>query len=181
MLPLLAIAGALLTAASAALAQTDPVPGARRTVFWPPDFHPAEGVAPVLASPLDGFEFRGVLTIAGATFVALHDTANARALTGPVGSTIQGITLGAYDPAAGTVELTAGSFSRRIKLGAAKIVAALPPRISRRPAALVPPADTNPDERIAAVAREIRQRREQRRQLQEAQAQRAAGSSPTVP
>ena len=143
------------------------------------------------ASPLDKYEFRGVMTIGTDTFVTLVDTSNSKSMTVALGETMEGVRASDFRADDGSVKLEASGQAKRLKLREAKIVAlAVPPPAPPPPAPGVPPVQvagngppmpgaTMSDEeartRMQRVAEEIRRRREMRRQMLEGQ----RGAQPT--
>jgi len=140
-----------------------------------PIFAPVDRVIPVPPpgpNPLDAFEFRGVLTISGATYITLLDARSSRSLTIPLGSEIEGVSVSNFQAETGTVVATAGGATRTLTLHEAAIVAAAPAQgaLNRSP--------NNPGFNFGT---EIRIRREKRRQMLEAARSSTAGAttSPT--
>jgi len=161
-----------------------------RSPFEPAGSAPAPTAA--ASSPLDRYEFRGVMTIGADTYVTLVDTSNSKSMTVALGETSEGIRASDFQPGDGSINLEASGQSKRLKLREAKIVALAvpPPTPPPGPGGLPPqvasngppvPGATMSDEearsRMQRVADEIRRRREMRRQMLEGQ----RGASGAVP
>jgi hypothetical protein len=143
---------------------------AERTVFTPADYVEPKLVVPPTPSRLDHLEFRGVLTVSGATFITLVDATNSRSLTLPLGGMVDGVTISDFRNEAGLVRAFADGKEKDLALRESRIVAMTapspkPPRVS--------PGRRTPD--LDRVTREIQRRREMRRQLLSGQ------NSPNVP
>lgn len=145
---------------------------AGRTMFWPPDFHGHVSPVVAVANPLDRFEFCGVLTVAGTTFITLVDGTTQRSLLATLGETLADVTVAEFQSEASSVVLTSGALRKRLTLREPRIVAATAPAPMipiRRPAPIGAPividgATSPPD-----FGAEIRRRREIRRQMLEVQ------------
>lgn len=163
--------------------------GAERSPFEPAGT--ATAPVAVVASPLDRFEFRGVMTIGEDTFVTLVDTSTSKSMTIALGETIEGVKVSGFKVDDGSIQLEASGQSKRLKLREAKIVALAVPPPAPPPAPGAPPVQvagngppvpgaTMSDEeartRMQRVAEEIRRRREMRRQMLEGQ---QGGGQPT--
>jgi len=145
--------------------------------FVPAGFGAAAPAA--AASPIDRFEFRGVMTLGLETFVTLVDTASSKSLTLTLGEQLEGVRATDFRPDDGSVQVESGGQSRRLKLREAKIIAMAvpppaPPPVPGAPAmagqpnpavAGAPISDEDARARMQRVADEIRRRREMRRQM----------------
>lgn len=149
---------------------------AERSPFQAPDSQSAP--APTAASPLDNYEFRGVMTIGDETFITLVDKSNSRALTLALGAEVEGLRATDFRAEDGSVQVESGGQARRLQLQDAKIVAlAVPPATPNQPPhpganrppvmAGAPMSDEEARARMQRVAEEIRRRREMRRQMLE--------------
>jgi hypothetical protein len=143
---------------------------------------------PAAPSPLDTLEFTGVTTIGGMTVVTLRNTADAKSVNVPIGSTVNGYTARDYRSDDGSVLIQSGGRERRVQFKKAQIVtmvapppvavpvpqpgipvvAAAPPLPTGAPGAV---GDNDVRIRMERVAEEIRRRREMRRDVMERQAQ----------
>jgi len=141
-----------------------------RPPFWPAWYHPEKAPVPTTPSRIDQMEFRGVLSVAGETFITLVDSASSRAWMIPLNASSEGITVSDFHVDNGTVRARndADGRERLLALHEARIVALAPPPVrSTRPKIHVhrtAPRDENRDR----VAQEIQRRREMRRQLLDA-------------
>lgn len=163
-------------------------------------FEPAGGgAAPVVAtaSPLDRFEFRGVMTIGNETFVTLVDTSTSKSMTVALGEQVEGVRASEFRAEDGSIRLESGGQSKRLTLREAKIVALAVPQPTPPQPAGGPPGGpgqninaaqnaagpTMTDEeartRMQRVAEEIRRRREMRRQMLENQRNNGNPGQPT--
>lgn len=161
---------ALLTLLGRAAAQSELE---YRPPFWPEWYQPEKTVVPESPSRLDHVEFRGVLSVAGETFVTLVDTTKSRALMIPLNQSVEGISVSDLQVDAGTVRAWTGGRDRLLSLREARIVAVTVPPPSSRPDTHLR-RDPSHVDRASDVAREIIRRREMRRQLLE------AGKSPNM-
>jgi len=142
------------------------------------------GATPASSSAIDRFEFRGVMTIGGETYVTLVDSSNSKSMTISLGEAAEGVRATDFHPDDGSVQIESGGQAKRLKLREAKIVAlAVPPpqppggppmQPGQRPGmgpnvAGAPMSDDEARARMQRVAEEIRRRREMRRQMLEAQ------------
>lgn len=159
--------------------------------FLPPGL-PAVAAPSEAPNPLDRYEFRGVMTIGGDTFVTLVDTASSRSVTIPLGGTVENIKASDFRADDGSVQIASGGQTKRAKLRESKIVAmAAPPPPPPPPmpgvvngqmpggppgVASAPISDEEARNRMQRVAEEIRRRREMRRQMLENQ-----GQTPAAP
>lgn len=167
-----------------------------RSPFIPSGFGaPAAPAAPV--SSLDRFEFRGVMRIGDATFIALLDTSNQRSISLVEGEVVDGLVATDYRPEDGSIQLESGGQTKRVKLREAKIVAMAtpppqpPPQPNVQPGmpgqpggpavAGAPISDEEARVRMQRVAEEIRRRREMRRQMLETQQQQQQAPQPGRP
>jgi hypothetical protein len=160
---------------------------AQDSPFLPDGFGaPPPSAAP--ASPLDRFEFRGVLTIGTETTITLFDTSTSKSVTLNVGETIDGLRVTDFRPEDGSVVLESGGQTKQLKMKEAKIVAMAAPPPPPPPQPGAPPmtpgqgqpggpavaggppmSDEEARQRMQRVAEEIRRRREMRRQMLEQQ------------
>ncbi len=142
------------------------------------------GSATPSSSPIDRFEFRGVMTVAGETYVTLVDSSNSKSMTIALGEATDGVRATDFRDDDGSIQIESGGQAKRLKLREAKIVAlAVPPpqppggppvQPGQRPGmgpnvAGAPMSDDEARARMQRVAEEIRRRREMRRQMLEAQ------------
>lgn len=155
--------------------------------FLPPGYG-SKAAPPPAASPLDSYEFRGVLTLDDKTFITLFDKGSSRSFTAVVGETVNNVTVAEYRLKGDddVVVLESGGVRRDLTLAKAKIIALAvpPPTAVPLPQAGQPPlpgtvttpgqpavnpgmSDEEVRQRMQKVAEEIRRRRAVRREMLE--------------
>lgn len=149
--------------------------------FDPPAVAQTPATPPQVASPLDNFEFKGVLSIGGDVKVSVYDNSKKQSYWLTLNEAGEdGLLAKDFDENGESVLLQSGSFSKRLTLKHAEIVAMAQPRVEAvNPAApqqsdrgpkaanqtVRPATDEEVRERMRRVAEEIRKRRAMRRAI----------------
>ena len=168
----LSVAGIGLALAATAAGQDGVV-----SPFDPPAVPQAEVAPPPVASPLDNFEFKGLLSIGGELKVNVYDKSKKQSywlVLNEAGE--DGLTVREFDESGDSIVLQSGGFSKRITLKNSEIVAMAAPRPQPTPVpndrgpkvanqTVAPASDEEVRERMRRVAEEIRKRRAMRRAI----------------
>jgi len=164
--------------ATVGVAQSDGAAGHR------PPFVPASASAKnvpltVMPNRLDHLEFRGVLSVAGQSFITLVDMSSSRSLTVPLNGSVDGVAVFDLRVDDGTVQARTAGQVRVLPLREAKIVAVTPPpsprpliHVYRRPLR---------EGVVDPVAQEIIRRQRERQQLLEAEKSANVSPDPRSP